>query len=128
MGCGADQVCQFDENGSAFTQSLAKVLDARNPARTLREVVDEVTRDMTRRSRQSQGDPQEPMIRYPEVLMLAGQIPVCDGDERAAAWRKAIEQSPLLALCDHPDQSRRSSRNVPAAAASPRTRCSPGPA
>jgi hypothetical protein len=30
MGCGAGQVCQYDENGSAFTQSLAKVLDARN--------------------------------------------------------------------------------------------------
>jgi hypothetical protein len=104
MGCGANQVCQYDENGSAFTQSLAKVFDTRNPARTLTEVVDEVTRDMTRRSRQSQGDPQEPVVRYPEVLKLAGQIQVCDGDERAAAWRKAVEQSPLLALCGHPDQ------------------------
>jgi len=103
MGCSAHQVCQYDENGSAFTQSLAKVLDARNPARTLKEVVDEVTRDMTRRSRQSQGDPQEPVVRYPEVLKLAGHVPVCDGDERAAAWRKAVEASPLLALYDHPD-------------------------
>ncbi|HXL93306.1 MAG TPA: caspase family protein [Streptosporangiaceae bacterium] len=104
MGCGADQVCQYDETGSAFTQSLAKVFDARNPARSLTEVVNEVTKDMARRSRQSQGDPQEPVVRYPEVLTLAGQIQVCDGDERAAAWRKAIEQSPLLSLCDHPDQ------------------------
>jgi hypothetical protein len=104
MGCGADQICQYDENGSAFTQSLAKVLDARNPARMLEEVVDEVTRDMTRRSRQSQGGPQEPVVRYPEMLKLAGQIQVCDGDERAAAWRKAVEQSPLLGLCEHPDQ------------------------
>jgi Caspase domain len=103
MGCSADQVCQYDENGSAFTQSLAKVLDARNPARTLKEVVGEVTRDMIRRSRQSQGDPQEPVVRYPEVLKLAGHVPVCDGDERAAAWRKAVEASPLLALYDHPD-------------------------
>jgi hypothetical protein len=102
MGCGADQVCQYDENGSAFTQSLAKVLDARNSARTLKEVVDEVARDMTRRSRQSQGEPQEPVVRYPEVLKLAGHVSVCDGDERAAAWRKAIEASPLLAACEHP--------------------------
>lgn len=102
MGCGADQVCQYDENGSAFTQSLAKVLDARNPARTLKEVVDEVAKDMTRRSRQSQGDPQDPVVRYPEVLRLAGHVQVCDGDERAAAWRKAVEASPLLAQCDHP--------------------------
>lgn len=103
MGCGADQVCQYDENGSAFTQSLAKVLDARNPARTLKEVVDEVTKDMTRRSRQSHGDPQEPVVRYPEVLKLVGSVLVCDGDERAAAWRKAVEASPLLGLSDRPD-------------------------
>ena len=104
MGCGADQVCHYDENGSAFTQSLAKVLDARNSARTLKEVVDEVTRDMARRSRQSQSDPQGPVVRYPEVLKLVGHVSVCDGDERAAAWRKAVEASPLLALCEHPNE------------------------
>jgi hypothetical protein len=103
MGCGAGQVCQYDENGSVFTQSLAKVLDARNSARTLKEVAEEATRDMVRRSRQSKGDHQEPVIRYPEVLQLVGHVLVCDGDERAAAWRKAIEASPLLAQCDDPD-------------------------
>jgi hypothetical protein len=104
MGCSANQVCQYDANGSAFTQSLAKVLDARNPARTLKEVVDEVTKDMTRRSRQGQGDSQEPVVRYPQVLKLAGHVLVCDGDERAAAWRKAVDASPFLPLCGDADQ------------------------
>lgn len=96
MGCGAGQVCHYDESGSTFTGSLAKVLDARNPARTLKEVIDEVSRDMARRSRQSHGEPQEPVIRYSRVLDLAGGIDLCDGDERAAAWRKAVEASSLL--------------------------------
>ena len=104
MGCGTGQLCQYDETGSAFTQSLAKVLDARNPARTLTEVIEEVTGDLARRSRQSQGASQQPVVRYPEVLRLAGETTVCDGDERAAAWRKAVEQSPLLALCENPEQ------------------------
>lgn len=64
-GCGAGQVCHYDESGSAFTQSLTKALDARNPARTLKEVVDEVTGDMARRSRQRQGDAQDPVVRLP---------------------------------------------------------------
>jgi Caspase domain len=104
MGCSANQVCQYDANGSAFTQSLAKVLDARNPARTLKEVVDELTKDMTRRSRQSQGNVQEPVVRYPEMLKLAGHVLVCDGDKRAAAWRKAVDASPFLSLCGDADQ------------------------
>lgn len=100
MGCGAGQVCHYDENGSTFTGSLAKVLDARNPARTLKEVIDEVGRDMARRSRQSHGEPQEPVVRHSQVLQLADNVEVCDGDERAAAWRKAVEASSLLKTVD----------------------------
>lgn len=100
MGCGASQVCHYDTSGSTFTESLAKVLDARNPARTLKEVVEEVSRDMSRRSRQSHGEPQEPVVRYAQVLQLAGDVEVCDGDERAAAWRKAVGSSSFLRNVD----------------------------
>lgn len=107
MGCGTGQVCQYDETGGTFTQALAKALDTRNPARTLDDVVAEITDDMARRSRQAQGEPQVPVVRNPGVLKLVGQVPVCDGDELAAAWRKAVEASPLLPLCVNPDQVRK---------------------
>ena len=103
-GCGAGQVCQYDETGSKFTQNLAKIFDPRHPARTLGEVVHEVTKDMTRRSRLSQGEPQEPVARHPELLKAAADVEICDGDELAAAWRKAVNASPLLTLW--PDQDR----------------------
>jgi hypothetical protein len=102
-GCSAGQVCQYDETGSVFTTSLAKMLDPRNPARTLAEVVAEVSKDMARASRQRQGEPQEPVVRYPEMLRLAGGVQICDGDELTDAWRKAVTASPLLALCVNPD-------------------------
>lgn len=104
MGCAAGQVCQYDETGSAFTQSLTKVLDARNPARTLSEVMSSVTDDVRRRSRQSQGDPQEPVARNPNVLELAGRTEICDGDELTDAWRKAVGASALLGLCKDEDK------------------------
>jgi hypothetical protein len=100
MGCRAGQTCQYDETGSAFTRSLAKTLDPTNPARTLDMVVADVSADMARRSRQSQGSPQEPVVRYPALLKLAGPIVVCDGDELTDAWRKAVAASALLPLCD----------------------------
>jgi hypothetical protein len=103
-GCSAGQVCQYDETGSVFTTSLAKMLDPRNPARTLAEIVAEVSADMTRTSRQRQGEPQEPVVRYPEMLKLAGGVQICDGDELTDAWRKTVAASPLLAVCAHPDQ------------------------
>jgi hypothetical protein len=102
-GCSAGQVCQYDETGSVFTTSLAKMLDPRNPARTLAEVVAEVSKDMGRTSRQRQGEPQEPVVRYPEMLKLAGGVQICDGDELTDAWRKAVSASPLLARCVNPD-------------------------
>ena len=105
-GCGAGQACQYDETGSTFTQILAKVLDPRHPARTLDEVVSEVTRDMTRRSRLPQGGPKEPVVRHPELLKAAADVEVCDGDKLAGAWRKAVDASPLLALCPDQDQIR----------------------
>jgi HAMP domain-containing protein len=101
MGSGAGQACQYDESGSAFTQALAQVLDHRHPARTLRDVWDAVTTDMDRRSRQYQGTEQLPVVRYPEVLELAGGTGICEGDELTAAWRKAVE-APLAELCADP--------------------------
>jgi hypothetical protein len=102
-GCGAGEVCQYDDTGSAFTQALAKVLDPRNSARTLSEVTKAVTADMERRSRQTQGAHQAPVVRNPGMLKLAGDVVVCDGDELADAWRKAVDTSPLLSLCPAPD-------------------------
>lgn len=103
MGCGTGQVCQYDETGSAFTQALAKVLDPRNPATTLAKVVAEVTADMERRSRQTQGASQEPVVKNRDRLTLAGHFLVCDGDELTDAWRKAVDASPLLPFCPDPD-------------------------
>jgi hypothetical protein len=105
MGCGAGQVCQYDETGSAFTQALAQVLDPGNPARTLAEVVAEVAKDMERRSRQAQGTPQGPAVKNRDRLTLAGHLRVCDGDELTEAWRKAVVAAvPLLARCDDPER------------------------
>ena len=104
MGCSAGQTCNYDEEGSVFTQALAKVLDPRNPARTLRDVVDSVTDDMGRRSRQQPDQAQGPVVRNRAVLDRAGNIVICDGDELGAAWRKAVNASALLPLCTNPDQ------------------------
>jgi Caspase domain len=102
MGCGAGQVCQYMETGSVFTETLAKVLDPRSPARTLAEVAAAVTADMKRRFRRPDGAAQVPVVRNPGMLKLAGDVPVCDGDELTDAWRKAVNDSPLLLLVpDH---------------------------
>ena len=105
MGCGAGQVCQYDETGSVFTRALAGAIDSGNSARTLEEVVTQVAGGMGRRSRQqAQGGAQTPAVRYPEMLRLAGQVPVCDGDELTDAWRRAVADSSLIRLCDDPDR------------------------
>ena len=106
MGCGAGQTCGYDESGSVFTQALAKVLDPRNPARTLAEVMDSVATDMRRRSRRHPDLAQEPVVRNPAVLDHTGKIVICDGDELGAAWRKAVDVSPLLAWCPDSDRVR----------------------
>jgi Caspase domain len=98
MGCGAGQVCQYMETGSVFTETLAKALDPRSPARTLAEVAEAVTADMKRRFRQPDGATQVPVVRNPGMLKLAGDVPICDGDELTDAWRKAVNDSPLLLL------------------------------
>ena len=105
-GCGAGQVGQYDETGSVFTRALANALDTRNPARTLTEVVTATSREMERRSRSLPDTAQVPAVRYPEMLTLAGDVRVCDGDELTEAWRKAVDASPLLAECDNPDRVR----------------------
>ena len=104
MGCEAGQFCQYDETGSVFTRALANALDSRNSARTLQEVVTEVTGEMDRRSRQVQVGDQRPVVRYSEVLTLAGQVLVCDGDELTDTWRKVVDLSPLIDHCKDPDR------------------------
>jgi hypothetical protein len=94
-GCGPGQVCHHTESGSIFTQALAQALDHRHPARTLSQVLDAVTTDMKRRSRQS-GVEQLPEVRYPAVLASAGPVVICEGDELTAAWRKVVDSTGLL--------------------------------
>jgi hypothetical protein len=99
MGCAAGQVCQYDENGSTFTAALTKSLDPRDSARTLSDVVSAVSKDMRQRSRQRPDMPQEPVVRYPDVLELVGGQSLCAGDELTDAWIRAVEASPLLPVC-----------------------------
>jgi hypothetical protein len=102
-GCGAGQVCQYDETGSVFTRALASAIDSGNSARTLAAVVADITKEMARNSRQPQGSAQMPTVRYPEMLALAGQVLICDGDELTDAWRKAVAASSLVSHCGDPD-------------------------
>lgn len=104
MGCGNGQKCHFDETGSTFTQALAQVLDHRHPARTLTDVIDTTTAEVLRRSRQFPDSVQEPVVRNRAVLDRAGDVVICEGDELAAAWRKAVAASPLLARCADQEQ------------------------
>jgi Caspase domain len=101
MGCGPGQVCRHTEAGSVFTQSLAQVLDHRNSARSLSQVLDAVTRELLRKSRLT-GLEQSPDVRYPAVLESAGQVVICEGDELTAAWRKAADATGLWDLCAEP--------------------------
>jgi hypothetical protein len=104
-GCSAGQACQYDETGSVFTRALAGAIDSGNSARALQEVIAQVDREMGRRSRQqAQGAAQTPAVRYPEMLRLAGQVPLCDGEELTDAWRRAVADSALIRLCDDPDR------------------------
>jgi hypothetical protein len=101
MGCGPGQVCRHTEAGSVFTQSLAQVLDHRNSARSLSQVLDAVTRELRRKSRLT-GLEQDPDVRYPAVLDSAGHIVICEGDELTAAWRKVADTTGLWDLCADP--------------------------
>ncbi|GAA2299763.1 hypothetical protein GCM10010402_68070 [Actinomadura luteofluorescens] len=98
-GCETGQVCNYNETGSTFTQALVQVLDRRHTARTLSEVLDEVTRIMDHQARWVSQNQQRPALGHPLMLANAGDIPICDGDKLAAVWRKSIDGSRLWNLC-----------------------------
>lgn len=98
-GCEAGQRCHYGETGSVFTQALAQVLDRRHPARTLSQVLDEVTQEMRRKVARAEDMQQSPDIRHPAMLQAAAMVMVCDGDELTAAWRRAADTTGLWQHC-----------------------------
>ncbi|MBN6055206.1 caspase family protein, partial [Nonomuraea sp. RK-328] len=98
-GCRAGQRCHYGDAGSYFTQALAQTLDRRNPARTLRQVLDDVTRQMARRAGASEEHRQEPQAHHPGTGLPGAAVEVCDGDELTVAWRRAVDATPLWELC-----------------------------
>ncbi|NUW34033.1 caspase family protein [Nonomuraea sp. SMC257] len=98
-GCRAGQRCHYGDTGSYFTQALAQTLDRRNPARTLRQVLDDVTRQMARRAGDSAEHRQEPQAHHPGTGLPGAAVEVCEGDELTVAWRRAVDATPLWGRC-----------------------------
>ncbi|QXJ22964.1 caspase family protein [Actinomadura graeca] len=98
-GCEAGQRCHYTETGSVFTQALAQVLDRRHPARTLGQVVDEVTQEVRRRAARNEDLRQSPGVRHPSMLAEAKDVVICEGDELAGAWGRAVRDSGLWGRC-----------------------------
>ncbi|MFP3962760.1 caspase family protein [Actinomadura fulvescens] len=105
-GCEAGQRCHYTETGSVFTQALAQVLDRRHPARTLVEVIDEVSLEIRRRAARNEALRQSPDVRHRTMLMDAKDVVVCDGDELTGAWRRAAGDTELWQRCDQEDSAR----------------------
>lgn len=98
-GCEAGQRCHYTETGSVFTQALAQVLDRRHPARTLAEVVTEVSSEIRRRAARNEELRQSPDVRHRTMLMDAKNVVICDGDELTGAWRRAAGTTSLWRCC-----------------------------
>ncbi|SEM64265.1 caspase family protein [Nonomuraea pusilla] len=95
-GCRAGQRCLYGESGSYFSQALAQTLDRRNPARTLQQVLDDVQRQMARKSGMGHdNNRQEPEAHFAGTTLPAADVMVCDGDELTVAWRRAVESTRL---------------------------------
>jgi hypothetical protein len=112
-GCGPGQLCHYGEDGSSFSQTLARVLDRRNPARTLSGVLAEVTQEMRRKTNPGDGSTQLPEA-YPQAMLLAaGDTVICEGDELTSAWRRVAETNALWAFCPEAgDRDRAKARDV----------------
>jgi hypothetical protein len=106
-GCAPGQLCHYGEDGSSFSQTLARVIDRRNPARTLSGVLAEVTWEMRRKTNLGDGSAQLPEA-YPQAMLLAaGDTAICEGDELSSAWRRVAEGNALWALCPEADEGDR---------------------
>ncbi|GAA2209265.1 hypothetical protein GCM10009850_047230 [Nonomuraea monospora] len=82
-GCGPGRQYRYGEEGSLFTQVLAQVLGQRNPARTVLQVFDEVTKKM-------------PGARPPHLFperSLVRDVEICEGNELALAWRRSVNKA-----------------------------------
>ncbi|WP_170321609.1 HD domain-containing protein [Acrocarpospora pleiomorpha] len=112
-GCGPGQLCHYGEDGSSFSQTLARVLDRRNPARTLSGVLTEVIQEMRRKANPGDGRAQLPEA-YPQAMLLAaGNTVICEGDELTSAWRRVAEDNALWTLCPAASEGDRAKvRNV----------------
>ncbi|MFG1822641.1 caspase family protein [Microbispora bryophytorum] len=92
--CRKGQTSGYDESGSYFTQTLSEVLARRNPARTLDEVFEAVQQQMARRMAHTDAPEQTPQLTWASEHS-AGSTPICEGDQISAAWRRAVELTPL---------------------------------
>ncbi|GAA2863227.1 caspase family protein [Nonomuraea rubra] len=111
-GCRPGQKCHYGEAGSYFTQALAQTLDRRNAARTLQQVFDDVTRQMTRRAGAADEHPQQPQAHHLAGRMPGADLAICDGDELTVAWRRAVENTPLWELAHVSGAGREAVREV----------------
>ncbi|QKW00230.1 caspase family protein [Streptomyces sp. NA02536] len=97
-GCAPGQVCHYGEDGSAFTRTLARVLDRRHPARTLSAVLREVTKEMRRTAGLGNDRSQVPNA-YPVTMFRdAADLVICEGDELVSAWHRAAADNRLWDL------------------------------
>ncbi|MEU8041153.1 caspase family protein [Streptosporangium sp. NPDC049078] len=106
-GCEPGQFCRYGEDGSVFTRTLAKVLDRRNPARTLSAVLAEVRKEMSRTTGLGDDRVQLPNA-YPKVMARhSADTVICEGDQLVSAWRRAAAGNELWNLAADASESLR---------------------
>jgi hypothetical protein len=96
--CQPGQRSLHGQDGSYFTQALAEVLDRRNPARTLGQVVDAVRRHLQRKAARVEGLEQSPDVARSQRGRAVDDptaVVICEGDEVGDAWRLAVQETPL---------------------------------
>lgn len=96
--CSAGERSGFANDGSHFTHALADALDRSAPARTVKEVIDETSRQLARRAALSDGETQTPtyaISRSGSCPVEPTSVEICLGDQVAEGWRAAVDNSPL---------------------------------
>jgi hypothetical protein len=90
-GCGANQRCQYDSNGSLFTAALAAAFAPRHRAQTLREV-------FTAARTALRGKNQDPALVHSAGFghdELLDEFVICNGDSTLDLWRSAVHDTKL---------------------------------
>ncbi|NUT17834.1 MAG: hypothetical protein HOV77_01480 [Hamadaea sp.] len=112
--CRPGQRSLYSDTGSYFTQALAEALDRRNPARTLQAVLDEATRQMSRKARRVEAEPQEIDVVWVRTAEASdpATMEICAGDLMTDLWRRAVEDSPLWTRAVGSDADRMAARSA----------------